>query len=76
MSWFDYVFNCQYGKLEPTPLPFGRYIYLPFKDPEYKAKFAALCKERKSTMDKVDTISALVLVGIIFVVVLGKLFKK
>lgn len=74
MSWFDYIFDCQYGKLEPTPLPFGRYIYKPFKDVEFKAKYDVLCQEKKSVMDRVDTISFLLLVGIIFTVILGKFF--
>lgn len=76
MSWFDYILNCQYGKLEPTPLPFGRWLYLPFKDPEYKAKYEALCQEKKTKMDQVDTVTLLILVGIIFTVVMGKILKK
>jgi hypothetical protein len=63
-AWFDYIFKCQYGKLEPTILPFGRYIYLPFKDPDYKARYEAMCQEKKSLMDTVDFVSLLVLIGI------------
>lgn len=76
MSWFDYKLDCQLGKLVPTSFPLGKYIYLPFKDPEYKAKYASLCDKRINQMNKIDRITIAVLIGVVFIVVIGYLTKS
>jgi hypothetical protein len=36
LAWYDYSYKCQQDKLKPTLVPFGRYLWLPFKPPGYK----------------------------------------
>jgi len=55
LAWYDYSYNCQ-DKLKPTIVPFGRYIWLPFKPPGYKEEFAKLEPEKIQAMDKLDHI--------------------
>lgn len=40
MAWYDYVYACE-PHLGPTLVPFGQYLWLPFKPPSYKAEYAA-----------------------------------
>lgn len=54
LAWYDYSYKCQ-DKLEPTLVPFGRYIWLPFKPPGYKEKFNQLPPEQIQAMNHVDT---------------------
>ena len=53
MAWYDYMYECQ-NKLEPTAVPFGRLIWLPFKPSGYKKKFNELPPEKIVIMDRVD----------------------
>ncbi len=65
MSWYDYTYDCN-DKLKPTLVPFGRQLFLPLKPPEYKAEFASLPPQAIEAMDRLDHISAwivLVLLG-------------
>ena len=55
LAWYDYSYNCQ-DKLEPTLVPFGRYIWLPFKPPGYKKAFDELPPEQIQAMNKLDHI--------------------
>lgn len=55
LAWYDYSYNCQ-DKLKPTIVPFGRYIWLPFKPPGYKEEFDKLEPEKIQAMDKLDHI--------------------
>lgn len=54
MAWYDYSYKCQ-DKLKPTVVPFGRYIWLPFKPQAYKDEFKKLSSETIKEMDHVDT---------------------
>lgn len=65
LAWYDYSYNCQ-DKLLPTAVPFGRYIWLPFKPPGYQAEFKKFTQEQISFMDKVDHITgwSILIVGI------------
>ena len=36
LAWYDYSYDCR-DKLKPTLVPFGRYIWLPFKPPDRKS---------------------------------------
>jgi hypothetical protein len=55
LAWYDYSYNCQ-DKLKPTLVPFGRYIWLPFKPPGYKKAFDELPPEQIQAMNKLDHI--------------------
>ena len=55
LAWYDYSYNCQ-DKLKPTLVPFGRYIWLPFKPPGYKAELDKLPPEQIQAMNKLDHI--------------------
>ena len=55
LACYDYSYNCQ-DKLKPTIVPFGRYIWLPFKPPGYKEEFDKLEPEKIQAMDKLDHI--------------------
>lgn len=50
LAWYDYAYKCQVGLLQPTIFPFGEYVYLPFKPPDYKERYEALTGERKKYM--------------------------
>ena len=56
MAWYDYMYQCQ-DKLEPTAIPFGRIIWLPFKPPGYKKKFNELPPEKIAIMNRVDHVT-------------------
>ena len=53
LAWYDYSYNCQ-DKLKPTLVPFGRYIWLPFKPPGYKKAFDELPPEQIQAMKTLD----------------------
>lgn len=56
LAWYDYAYDCQL-KLQPTAVPFGRAIWLPFKPPGYKQAYEDLPPEKKAIMDKVDHVA-------------------
>ena len=53
LAWYDYSYDCK-DKLKPTLVPFGRYVWLPFKPPGYKAEFDKLPPEQIQAMNKLD----------------------
>lgn len=53
LAWYDWSYGCQ-DKLQPTLVPFGRYIWLPFKPPGYKEAFEALPAENIEAMNRLD----------------------
>ncbi len=53
LAWYDWSYQCQ-DKLQPTLVPFGRYIWLPFKPPGYKEEFERLPKENIEAMKTLD----------------------
>ena len=53
LAWYDYSYNCQ-DKLKPTLVPFGRYIWLPFKPPGYMEAFDKLPAEQIQAMNTLD----------------------
>lgn len=55
LAWYDYSYDCK-DKLKPTLVPFGRYVWLPFKPPGYKEEFDKLPKEQIQAMNKLDHI--------------------
>ena len=55
LAWYDYSYKCQ-DKLKPTLIPFGRYIWLPFKPPSYKEEFKKLPADQIQAMNNLDHI--------------------
>lgn len=53
MAWYDYAYDCR-DKMGPTLVPFGRYLFLPFKPPGYKAEFDKMAQAQKDTMSRLD----------------------
>lgn len=56
IAWYDHYYRCKY-KMHPTALPFGRYIYLWLKPPDYQKEYKEFPKWKKSLMDNVDHIT-------------------
>lgn len=52
LAWYDYMYRC--SQMSPTLIPFGRYIFLPFKPQDYKNKFNKLPKTAITSMDNLD----------------------
>lgn len=53
MAWYDYAYDCR-DKLQPTLVPFGRRLWLPFKPEGYKQNFQKMAQAQIDTMDRVD----------------------
>jgi hypothetical protein len=53
MAWYDYIYDCN-DKMQPTIVPFGRYLFLPFKPAGYKAEYAKLAQAQLDTMSTLD----------------------
>jgi hypothetical protein len=53
MAWYDYMYDCR-TKLGPTIVPFGRYIWLPFKPPSYQDQFNKMSESQIQAMNRVD----------------------
>lgn len=53
MAWYDYMYDCR-NKLGPTIVPFGRYVWLPFKPPQYQAQFNKMSESQVGAMDRMD----------------------
>jgi hypothetical protein len=53
MAWYDYMYECR-NKLGPTIVPFGRYMWLPFKPPQYQAEYNKMSESQIGTMSRVD----------------------
>lgn len=69
MAWYDYSYDCR-NKLKPTIVPFGRYLWLPFKPKEYQDEFLKMSESQVQAMNTLDHITAwtlLVIVGFLLV---------
>lgn len=66
MAWYDYMYDCR-DKLGPTIVPFGRYIWLPFKPDQYHAEFNKMSVSQIGAMDKVDHLVgwSILIIGVI-----------
>ena len=62
LAWYDWTYKCQ-DKLQPTIVPFGRYVWLPFKPPGYKEEFNELPPDKIEAMNKLDHIAGWTLVA-------------
>ena len=70
LAWYDYVYKCQSDLLQPTVFPFGEYLYLPFKPPDYKERYASMSTEKKTKMKEYGRFIAAVLFGVFMLVLL------
>jgi hypothetical protein len=56
LAWYDYSYDCK-DKMMPTIVPYGRYLFLPFKPKGYKAEFDKLPQDHIQAMDRIDHIT-------------------
>jgi hypothetical protein len=54
MAWYDYAYECR--SLKPTIVPFGRYIWLPFKPKSYQDDFTKMSDSQIQAMNRLDHI--------------------
>uniref|UniRef100_A0A6C0H7P6 Uncharacterized protein n=1 Tax=viral metagenome TaxID=1070528 RepID=A0A6C0H7P6_9ZZZZ len=73
LAWYDYFYNCQ-DKMMPTLIPFGRYIFLPFKPPDYQNEYNKLPDNAIKSMDLIDHITLWTLFIIIIFFILKFIF--
>lgn len=71
LAWYDHFYQCKIT-MDPTVFPFGRFVYLPFKPPEYKKKFDELSPSKKQFMSGFDRFLIAVLFGVGVVYFAGK----
>ena len=50
MAWYDVAYGC-HTRLQPTLVPFGRWLFLPLKPPQYQAEFRAMPPAAHAAMD-------------------------
>lgn len=72
LSWYDFAYDCR-DKLQPTIVPFGRTLWLPFKPPEYKAAFNKMAQSQIDAMDRVDHLATFTLLLVLLGLLLGGL---
>lgn len=54
MAWYDYAYECR--SLKPTIVPFGRYLWLPFKPKAYQDEFTKMSDSQIQAMNRLDHI--------------------
>jgi len=74
LAWYDYSYDCQ-DKMLPTIIPFGRYLFLPFKPQGYKDEYKKLSTEQITMMNSLDHLVGWTIL-IIFIIVFTLLRKK
>ena len=75
LAWYDYSYKCQ-NKMKPTIIPYGRYLFLPFKPPDYKQEFNELPVEAIQAMDTLDHITTWSMLVIIISLIIYYNYKK
>lgn len=53
MAWYDEFYNCS-DKMQPTIVPFGRTLFLPFKPAAYQAAYGKLAQAQVDAMSRLD----------------------
>jgi len=72
LAWYDYSYDCK-DKLQPTLIPYGRTMFLPFKPAGYKQEFDKMPKDQIQAMDTLDhLVTWTLLVIVIFYAFLRK----
>lgn len=69
LAWYDYAYDCQ-NKLGPTIVPFGRYLWLPFKPPGYQSEFNKLADEQIQAMNRLDHLVGWTIVASVFAILI------
>lgn len=75
LAWYDYVYKCQVDLLQPTVFPFGEYLYLPFKPPDYQQRYADMPAEKKTRMKEYGRFIAAIIAGIVLLVLVHNKFS-
>jgi hypothetical protein len=75
LAWYDYSYKCQ-NKMMPTIIPYGRYIFLPFKPPDYQREFRQLPPDAIQAMNTLDHITTWTIIVIIISILLYYCYKK
>lgn len=57
MAWYDHTYDCR-DKLGPTAVPFGRWLFLPFKPQGYKREYGKMAQAQLDTMTQLDHVTA------------------
>ena len=74
MAWYDYMYECR-NKLGPTIVPFGRYMWLPFKPPQYQAEYNKMSESQIGTMSRVDHVVGWTIVILVLAYSFKTLYK-
>lgn len=53
MAWYDHAYDCRDG-LDPTLVPFGRYLFLPFKPGPYRRAYGKMAQAQIDAMRRLD----------------------
>lgn len=53
MAWYDYAYDCR-DKMQPTLVPFGRTLFLPFKPAGYQREYSKMAQAQIDTMARLD----------------------
>lgn len=64
MAWYDYKYDCN-EKMGPTLIPFGRYLFLPFKPAGYRREYEKMAQSQLDTMSRVDHVVGWTLVSLL-----------
>lgn len=62
MAWYDNLYDCR-DKMGPTVVPFGRFLFLPFKPESYKREYRKMAQAQIDTMSRVDHVVGWTLVA-------------
>lgn len=55
MAWYDHAYDCR-DRMDPTLVPFGRFLFLPFKPDSYKREYTKMADAQVQTMQRTDHI--------------------
>jgi hypothetical protein len=53
MAWYDELYACR-DRMDPTIVPFGRYLFLPFKPAGYRREYDKLAQSQIDSMSRLD----------------------
>jgi len=53
MAWYDHLYDCR-DKMQPTIVPFGRFLFLPFKPGPYKQEYQKMAQAQIDAMSRLD----------------------
>jgi hypothetical protein len=57
MAWYDHLYSCS-NAMDPTIVPFGRILFLPFKPESYQRKYTHMAQAQLDQMAKLDHVAA------------------